>query len=275
MSATTAVKRVYNFSEGSRDMRMLLGGKGANVAEMTRLGLPVPGGFTITTRACIDYLAGGHVMPAGLDVEISRHLAALEQRTGKRLGDPHDPLLVSVRSGAPESMPGMMDTVLNLGLNDASVEGLAARTGNPRFAYDSYRRFIQMFGDVVAGVDRALFEGALTDLKQARGVAQDVDLSSDDLRGLVDTFKQIYRDHLEPRFPAGAPSPARRVDQCGLRELGQPARQGLPPGPPYPRRPRYGGQRAADGLRQHRTAVGHRSGLHPQQHDRRGRRAIR
>ncbi len=201
MSAAVSTKRVYDFAEGSRDMRMLLGGKGANVAEMTRLGLPVPGGFTITTRACIDYLSAGHATPRGLDAEITRHLEALEVRVGKRLGDSTDPLLVSVRSGAPESMPGMMDTVLNLGLNDASVAGLAARTHNPRFAYDSYRRFIQMFGDVVAGVERGHFEDALSALKSARGVDQDVQLESDDLRGLVDTFKEIFRRHKGEDFP--------------------------------------------------------------------------
>ena len=136
-STEVGVKRVYDFSEGSRDMRDLLGGKGANVAEMTRLGLPVPKGFTITTETCIEYLANDHRFPEGLDDEISGHLAALEGAAGRRLGDAEDPLLVSVRSGAKFSMPGMMDTVLNLGLNDRSVEGLAARTGNPRFAYDS------------------------------------------------------------------------------------------------------------------------------------------
>jgi len=201
MSATASTKRVYDFAEGSRDMRALLGGKGANVAEMTRLGLPVPAGFTITTRACIDYLSVGHTMPAGLDAEITRHLAGLQEATGKQLGNPDDPLLVSVRSGAPESMPGMMDTVLNLGLNDASVQGLAARTGNPRFAFDSYRRFIQMFGDVVAGVERSYFEDALTALKQSRGVTQDVELGAEDLRQLVETFKVIYRAHKGEDFP--------------------------------------------------------------------------
>jgi len=201
MSATAASKRVYDFSEGSRDMRMLLGGKGANVAEMTRLGLPVPGGFTITTRACVDFLSAGNAMPRGLDEEITRHLESLEARTGKRLGDHDDPLLVSVRSGAPESMPGMMDTVLNLGLNDDSVEGLALRTHNARFAYDSYRRFIQMFGDVVAGVERKSFEDALSELKAARGVEQDVELGAEDLRGLVETFKVIYRTEKGEDFP--------------------------------------------------------------------------
>ncbi len=202
MSSTqVGTKRVYDFSEGSRDMRDLLGGKGANVAEMTRLGLPVPKGFTITTEACISYLANDHAFPEGLEEEISTHLAGLEEAVGKRLGDPENPLLVSVRSGAKFSMPGMMDTVLNLGLNDRSVEGLAARTGNPRFAYDSYRRFIQMFGDVVAGVEKDHFEAALSAMKADRGVEQDVDLSADDLRELVETFKRIYREHKGEPFP--------------------------------------------------------------------------
>src|SRR5918912_601767 len=139
-------------------MRDLLGGKGAELAEMTSIGLPVPDGFTVTTEACRAYLSAGNAWPEGLEDEISQHLAALEERCGRRLGDPDDPLLVSVRSGAPISMPGMMDTILNLGLNDRTVEGLAARADDPRFAYDSYRRFIQMYGDVVLGVDHYLFE---------------------------------------------------------------------------------------------------------------------
>ncbi len=202
MSSTeVGVKRVYDFSEGSRDMRDLLGGKGANVAEMTRLGLPVPKGFTITTETCIDFLASGHAFPAGLDEEVTQHLVALEQAVGQRLGDPENPLLVSVRSGARDSMPGMMDTVLNLGLNDESVEGLAARTSNPRFAYDSYRRFIQMFGDVVAEVKRSHFEDAIVAMKAARGVEQDVDLTADDLRELVGAFEAIYHEHRGEPFP--------------------------------------------------------------------------
>jgi pyruvate,orthophosphate dikinase len=200
-STEVGVKRVYDFSEGSRDMRDLLGGKGANVAEMTRLGLPVPKGFTITTETCIEYLANDHRFPEGLDAEISEHLAGLEEAAGRRLGDAEDPLLVSVRSGAKFSMPGMMDTVLNLGLNDRSVEGLAARTGNPRFAYDSYRRFIQMFGDVVAEVGKEHFERALSAMKAARGVEQDVDLTADDLRELVTTFKGIYEERKGEPFP--------------------------------------------------------------------------
>ena len=185
---------VYDFDEDSSGGRDLLGGKGVGLAEMTQLGIPVPSGFTITTDACRAYMTAGGQVPDGLDVEVSRHVAALEDRTGKRFGDPHDPLLVSVRSGAAVSMPGMMDTVLNLGLNDVAVEGLAASTGNARFAYDSYRRLIQMYGEVVEGVDGHRFEQALTDLKSARGVTQDVDLTADDLRELVGTFKEIYED---------------------------------------------------------------------------------
>src|SRR5205085_9599024 len=156
----------------------LLGGKGVGLAEMTALGIPVPGGFTITTDACRDYLRTKE-LPEGLEAEIDEHLAALEERTGKRFGDPGDPLLVSVRSGAAVSMPGMMDTILNLGLNDAAVEGLAAKTENARFAYDSYRRLIQMFGEVVEGIDAHRFESALASLKAGR---QDTDLSADELR---------------------------------------------------------------------------------------------
>jgi pyruvate,orthophosphate dikinase len=202
MSTTgVATKLVYDFAEGSRDMRDILGGKGANVAEMTRLGLPVPKGFTITTEACMAYLRGGQSFPAGLEQEVTDHLSRLEDEAGKRLGDPDNPLLVSVRSGAKFSMPGMMDTVLNLGLNDRSVEGLAARTGNPRFAYDSYRRFIQMFGDVVSGVEKKHFEEAFDALKAARSVTADVELTATDLRGLVVAFKTIYQEHKGEPFP--------------------------------------------------------------------------
>jgi pyruvate,orthophosphate dikinase len=182
-------------------MRDLLGGKGANVAEMTRLGLPVPPGFTITTAACIAYLREGQRFPTGLEDQVRDQLARLERDAGKALGDPRDPLLVSVRSGARFSMPGMMDTILNLGLNDRSVEGLAQATGNPRFAFDSYRRFIQMYGDVVREVPRARFDAALDAMKADRGVHADVDLSAEDLRELVDTYQALYREHLGEDFP--------------------------------------------------------------------------
>src|SRR5690349_24112411 len=168
---------------------------------MTQLGVPVPAGFTITTDACRAYTANGKQLPDGLEEEIERHLRALEERTGKRLGDADDPLLVSVRSGAVISMPGMMDTILNLGLNDEAVRGLARATGNARFANDSYRRLIQMYGEVVDGVDDHLFAEALTRLKDERGASQDVDLSAEDLAALVETFKSIYESETGGRFP--------------------------------------------------------------------------
>ena len=189
---------VYDFDEPAAGGRELLGGKGIGLAEMTQLGVPVPAGFTITTDACRAYMSAGD-LPDGLEAEVADHIRRLEEKTGKRFGDEGDPLLVSVRSGAAVSMPGMMDTILNLGLNDEAVEGLAARTGNRRFAFDSYRRLLQMFGEVVDGVDQHLFEDALGDLKQARGTREDTDLSADDLEQLVATFKQIY-----PAFPQSA-----------------------------------------------------------------------
>jgi pyruvate, orthophosphate dikinase len=195
---------VYAFDEPSDGGRELLGGKGVGLAEMTQLGVPVPPGFTITTDACRAYMANGQRLPEGLPAEIERHLDALEQKTGKRFGDADDPLLVSVRSGAAVSMPGMMDTILNLGLNDEAVEGLARTTDNPRFAYDSYRRLIQMYGEVVEGIDADRFEHALGELKSARGAQQDVDLDADDLRKLVGTFKRIYEDETGAPFPQDA-----------------------------------------------------------------------
>ena len=195
------MRYVFDFAEGSGGGRELLGGKGIGLAEMTALGVPVPDGFTITTEACRDYLAAGGDVPTGLDEEIDERIAALEARTGKGFGDDRDPLLVSVRSGAAVSMPGMMDTILNLGLNDVAVEGLAATTDNPRFALDSYRRLIQMYGEVVDEVAGHRFEQALTDLKAARGVSEDVDLTADDLRELVATFAAIYEDETGRSFP--------------------------------------------------------------------------
>jgi pyruvate,orthophosphate dikinase len=195
---------VYGFEEPSEGGRELLGGKGVGLAEMTQLGVPVPSGFTITTDACRAYMANGQQLPDGLPEEIEQHIDTLEQQTGKRFGDPQDPLLVSVRSGAAVSMPGMMDTILNLGLNDEAVEGLAASTGNARFAYDSYRRLIQMYGEVVEGVDAHRFEQALTDLKSERGVQQDVELDANDLRELVGTYKRMYQDETGAPFPQDA-----------------------------------------------------------------------
>ena len=201
MSAVTATKWIYDFSEGSRDMRELLGGKGSGIAEMTRLlGADlVPAGFTITTEACVDYMRAGRTPPDGLAEAVDEALARLEARAGKRLGDPEDPLLVSVRSGARDSMPGMMDTVLNLGLNDDSVEGLAARTNNPRFAWDSYRRLVQMFGDVVRGVPGARFEEEIDRIKEEGGVTLDSGLDADALRQLTRRFQALYDFPTDPR----------------------------------------------------------------------------
>ncbi len=195
------VRYVYDYDEEAPGGRELLGGKGIGLAEMTALGVPVPAGFTITTDACRAYMASGKDVPEGLDDEVGEHIAALEQKAGKRFGDPFDPLLVSVRSGAAVSMPGMMDTILNLGLNDVAVEGQAASTGNPRFAYDSYRRLIQMYGEVVDGVDGHRFESSLADLKAARGVVNDLELGADDLRELVGTFQRIYEEEVGSGFP--------------------------------------------------------------------------
>ena len=193
-------KFVYDFTEGNKDLKDLLGGKGANLAEMTNLGLPVPPGFTITTEACRHYLRHGST-PDGLDAEVTSHLAAIEEAMGRTLGDPADPLLVSVRSGAKFSMPGMMDTVLNIGLSDDSVRGLAKQAGNERFAWDSYRRLIQMFGKTVLGIDGELFEHALDSAKQARGAASDTDLDAEDLRNLAHTYQEIVREQAGRDFP--------------------------------------------------------------------------
>ena len=194
------VKYVYDFSEGDKSMKDLLGGKGANLAEMTKLGLPVPPGFTITTEACRAYLKESAV-PESLATEVTRALRGVEDQMGRHLGDPSDPLLVSVRSGAKFSMPGMMETVLNIGLNDESVLGLAAVSGNERFAWDSYRRLIQMFGKTVLDIDGDLFSDALDNLKAERGVKGDTDLTAEDLKGLVDTFKGIVKEQTGEDFP--------------------------------------------------------------------------
>src|SRR5947209_1516576 len=196
-------KYVYDFHVGNKDMKDLLGGKGANLAEMTNMGLHVPPGFTVTTEACLTYLKEDR-WPEGLEPEVEEHLKGLEAAMGKRLGDADDPLLVSVRSGARFSMPGMMDTVLNLGLNDASVQGLAKQSdGDWRFAWDSYRRFIQMFGKIVMGIPGEAFEDKLDEAKEAKGEgATDTDLGADDLKSLVEEFKSIYREHTGGDFPA-------------------------------------------------------------------------
>ncbi len=203
-------KFVYEFTEGDRDQKDLLGGKGANLAEMTRLGLPVPPGFTITTEACRQYLDRGKE-PAELRVQVTMALRKLEDSLGRQLGDRHDPLLVSVRSGAKFSMPGMMETVLNIGLNDASVKGLAEVSGNERFAWDSYRRLLQMFGRTVLEIPGEVFSDALEAAKTARGVASDVELTADDLQELVTVFKDAIREHSGADFPQ---HPREQLDQA-------------------------------------------------------------
>ena len=195
-------KYVYLFSEGNKDMRNLLGGKGANLAEMTNLGLPIPQGFTITTEACTDYYNNGEKISEEIKEQIFKSLEELEKIQGKKFGDTEEPLLVSVRSGARASMPGMMDTILNLGLNDVAVEGFAKKTNNPRFAYDSYRRFIQMYSDVVMEVNKSFFEKIIDELKEEKGVVYDTDLTVEDLKELVNRFKKVYSDHMNgEEFP--------------------------------------------------------------------------
>src|SRR5881392_2156807 len=202
MATATSTKWVYPFEEGSMEMRDLLGGKGANVAEMTRvLGTErVPAGFTITTEACVAYMRDAHE-PDGLAEQVAQALERLERTAGKRFGDDEDPLLVSVRSGARESMPGMLDTILNLGLNNESVRGLARATGNERFAWDSYRRFVQMFGNVVRGVEGERIEEEIAAVKSQRGVKLDTELQVDDLRELVGRFGGLYREQTGDEFP--------------------------------------------------------------------------
>jgi pyruvate,orthophosphate dikinase len=194
------MRYVWDFDEPSEGGKALLGGKGAGLAEMTQIGMPVCGGFTISTDACRAYMHEGKA-PEGLDQEVEEHIARLEEKTGKKFGDLKDPLLVSVRSGAAVSMPGMMDTVLNLGLNDKAAAGLAETTSNPRFAYDCYRRLIQMYGEVVDGIEPSKFEDALTEMKEKRGVKNDAELDADDLKELAETFASIYREEKGHEFP--------------------------------------------------------------------------
>ena len=194
-------KYVYFFGEGDASMKLLLGGKGANLAEMTRIGLPVPPGFTITTEACTHYYKNNQTWPEGLAEEVEKNLKRLEEETGKKFGDPQNPLLVSVRSGAPASMPGMMDTILNLGLNDQVVEGLAQLTGDRRFAYDCYRRFIQMFGGVVMGIGHDEFEAILSEVKREAGVKLDADLDANALIKVVERYKELYKKATGEDFP--------------------------------------------------------------------------
>ena len=195
-------KYVYLFTEGNGSMRELLGGKGANLAEMTNIGLPVPQGFTVSTEACTKYYEDGRMINADIQAQIMENVAKLEQITGKKFGDKENPLLVSVRSGARASMPGMMDTILNLGLNEEVVEVLAAKSGNPRWAYDCYRRFIQMYSDVVMEVGKKYFEVLIDEMKEKKGVTQDVDLTAEDLKELANQFKAEYKNKIGVDFPS-------------------------------------------------------------------------
>ncbi|MDR0491195.1 MAG: pyruvate, phosphate dikinase, partial [Oscillospiraceae bacterium] len=195
-------KYVYLFSEGKGQMKALLGGKGANLAEMTNLGLPVPRGFTVTTEACTKYYDDGETISDGIQSEIMNYVDKLEELTGKKFGDAENPLLVSVRSGARASMPGMMDTILNLGLNDRVVEVMAAKSGNPRWAYDCLRRFIQMYSDVVMEVGKKHFEELIDKMKENRGVSQDTELTAEDLKELAQQFKAGYKSKIGTDFPS-------------------------------------------------------------------------
>ncbi|MDD4412988.1 MAG: pyruvate, phosphate dikinase [Oscillospiraceae bacterium] len=195
-------KYVYLFSEGKGSMRELLGGKGANLAEMTNLGMPVPSGFIVSTEACTQYYEDARTINADIEAQIYEALGKLEQKSGKKFGDPVNPLLVSVRSGARASMPGMMDTILNLGLNDVVVEGLAKKTGNPRFAYDSYRRFVQMFSDVVMELSKKEFEKIIDEMKEARGIQLDTDFTADDMKEMTAKFKAFYKEQKGVEFPS-------------------------------------------------------------------------
>ena len=195
------MKYVYSFKEGNKDMRNLLGGKGANLAEMTNIGLPVPQGFTITTEACTQYYEDGREINAEIQEQINEYIVKMEEMTGKKFGDKENPLLVSVRSGARASMPGMMDTILNLGLNEEVVEVLAKQSNNPRWAWDCYRRFIQMYSDVVMEVGKKYFEELIDKKKEAKGVKQDVELDADDLKELANQFKAEYKDKIGEDFP--------------------------------------------------------------------------
>jgi len=195
-------KYVYLFTEGNGSMRELLGGKGANLAEMTNIGLPVPQGFTISTEACTQYYEDGRKINDDIQAEIMQYVEKLEEITGKKFGDLENPLLVSVRSGARASMPGMMDTILNLGLNEQVVEVMAAKSGNPRWAYDCYRRFIQMYSDVVMEVGKKYFEVLIDEMKEKKGVVQDVDLTAEDLKELASQFKAEYKNKIGKDFPS-------------------------------------------------------------------------
>ena len=267
----TDTRFVYSFDEAIHGGRELLGGKGVGLAEMAHLDVPVPAGFTITTDACRAYMTAGGDFPPGLEIEIAEHIRRLEHATGANFGDPFNPLLVSVRSGAAISMPGMMDTILDLGLNDETALGLAAATGNGRFAYDSYRRLIQMYGEVVEGIDSHAFEHALEELKQRRGFSSDVELAATDLLELIDRYHEIYEDEAGQAVPARRPRTAAPRGPRGLRLLELAACACLPADLRDPGRPRHRRQRDADGIRKQGRRLRHRRLLQPRPLDGRAR----
>ncbi len=258
-------------AEGSADMTDLLGGKGANLAEMSSLGLPVPPGFTITTEVCTHYYKQNNSYPAELEAEVAAALAQVEKVIGARLGDPKNPLLVSVRSGARASMPGMMDTVLNLGLNDVTVQGLAKISGDERFAYDSYRRFLQMYGEVVLGIDHHHFEAIIDDHKIDVGATLDTDLTAKDWQVIAAGFQEIVEAETGHEVPAGCPGAAVGRDRRGVRLVDESARGHLSPAQRHPGRVGHRGQRPGDGVRQSRRGLRDRCRVHPQPLDRRQR----
>ena len=246
-----ATKYVYLFSEGNANMRELLGGKGANLAEMTNIGLPVPQGFTITTEACTQYYEDGQKINDEIQAQIMEYIVKMEEITGKKFGDLDNPLLVSVRSGARASMPGMMDTILNLGLNEQVVEVMAQKSNNPRWAWDCYRRFIQMYSDVVMEVGKKYFEQLIDKMKEERGVTQDVELTADDLKELAWPVQGRVQGQDRRGLPHRPQGAADGRHQGRVPLLGQPPRQRLPPGQRHPLLLGHRRQRAVHGFRQH------------------------
>ena len=265
-----AKKYCYLFSEGNAKMRELLGGKGANLAEMTGMGLPVPQGFTISTEACTQYYEDGRQINPSIQAEILEYIEKMEKICGKKFGDKENPLLVSVRSGARASMPGMMDTILNLGLNEEVVEVLAKKSGNPRWAWDCYRRFIQMYSDVVMEVGKKYFEQLIDAMKEKKGVTQDVELTADDLKELANQFKAEYKEKIgadfpsdpKERYPVQLGHRRQRADD-GLRQHGRYLRYGRR----VHAQPRHGRKEAHGRVPHERAGRGRRCGYpHPDAH---------
>ena len=273
---TIARKLVYDLDEPCEDGRALLGGKGAGLAEMTALGVPVPAGFTISTDACRAFMEAGGELPEGLERELTTHIERLERRAGKQFGDPFDPLLLSVRSGAAISMPGMMDTILNLGLNDESVRGLTERTGNARFANDSYRRLIQMFGEVVDGIAGRVLRGRARRPEGSAAASPPTSSSPPtDLDELIATYHGLYAEHAGHPFPQAPGQQLARAIRAVFDSWNSPRAERVPPGLRHPGRSRHGGQRRADGVREQERRLGDGCVLHAQPVDRRGRRLRR